>query len=190
MHLSSLLRRPLIAGLITAAALFGGAAVATGAGTSDGPRARAAQGTSSATASCQSPAAARSGGRSAGSLALDGIDGAIEVHALRLGGERPIGGKARPRVLVVFKSLDAASPRLLQALNDGRRFASGIVELAGGPRQVYTFADLEVVDYEHEATRGRNDERVCLSFKRVESSFRPRNPDGSFGGEIVGALGE
>jgi len=46
-----------------------------------------------------------------------------------------------------------------------------------------------VVDYEHEATRGRNDERVCLSFRRVESSLRPRNPDGSFGGEIVGSLG-
>jgi type VI protein secretion system component Hcp len=189
MHLSSLLRRPLTAGLITAAVLSSGAAVATGAGTSD-PRARAAQGTSSANPACQAPAAARAGGRPAGVLALDGIDGgAIEIHGLRLGGERPIGGKAQPRVLVVSKALDAASPRLLQALNDGRRFGTATVELAGGPGQTYRFADLEVVDYEHEATRGRNDERVCLSFRRVESSFRPRNPDGSFGGEIAGALG-
>jgi type VI protein secretion system component Hcp len=190
MHLSTPLRRPLTAGLITAAVLSAGTAVAAGAGTSDPPRARAAQGTTSATAACQAPALARVGRGPAGALALNGIDGSIEIQGLRLGGERVVGGKARPRVLVVSKSLDVASPRLLQALNDGRHFATGTVELAGGPRQVYTFADLEVVDYEHEATRGRNDERVCLAFRRVESSFRPRNPDGSLGGEVVGALGE
>jgi hypothetical protein len=47
-----------------------------------------------------------------------------------------------------------------------------------------------VVDYEHEVTRGRNDERVCLSFRRVDSSLRPLNADGSLGRGIVGRLGE
>jgi type VI secretion system secreted protein Hcp len=196
---TTLLRRPLVAGLITAAVLSGGAAVATGAGTSDRPNARAAQGAPTTTAECQAPASARPGGPAAAFLALDGIDGdstdarhrgAIEVHGLRLGGERPsIAARPRPRLLVISKSLDSASPRLLQALNDGRHIANATVELAAGPQQTYTFADLAVVDYEHQATRGRNDERVCLSFRRVESSFRPRNPDGSLGGAIAGGLG-
>jgi type VI protein secretion system component Hcp len=195
---SSLLPRPLVAGLVTAAMLSAGAAVAAGAGTSERPVARAAQSASTVTADCQAPASARPGGPPAAFLAVEGIEGdsndarrprAIEVDGLRLGGSRVPAGRPRPRVLVISKSLDVASPRLLQALNDGRRFAAATVELAGGPRQTYTFSDLEVVDVEHEATRGRSTERVCLSFRRVESSFRPLNPDGSLGGEIVGALG-
>ena len=88
---TTLLRRPLIAGLITAAVLSGGAAVATGADPSDRPNARAAQPTTPPK--------------------LEGIDGdstdarhrgAIEVHGLRLGGERPsIAARPRPRLLVI-----------------------------------------------------------------------------------------
>jgi len=147
-------------------------------------------------------------------LRIDGIQGEstdarhageIDVHSFRLGidngttqagggtgiGAGSAAGRARFSTVQVGKFYDSASPALLQAAADGRRFPSAVVTFRReGPDQpdvlTYRFTDVVVDEY---VQGGREEppllERVALDYAGVQVTYQRQEPDGSLGDSIA-----
>jgi type VI secretion system secreted protein Hcp len=109
------------------------------------------------------------------------------------GGGRGAGTAGRVDIdgIQVTKTVDVASPRLVQACCMGRHFseASLVVEANGEKaRPIVTLRVIDVVVASvalEGASAGRHPiERVTLRFGAFELDFTPRNPDGSTGGAV------
>jgi type VI secretion system secreted protein Hcp len=139
-------------------------------------------------------------------LALDGVDGEssddrhqgeIELESwsfgiassgtARLGGHGAGAGKAQVSDLSVAKSVDLATPALLQAAASGRRIASATLtqRTAGAdPRDFLTMVLAPVLVTSCQlsaASDGRPQESVQLSFGTVQLTYASQAPDGTAG---------
>jgi type VI secretion system secreted protein Hcp len=102
-------------------------------------------------------------------------------------------GKVHVQDLHITKPIDKASPLLMLACASGQHFTSAVLtalrprEGSGGYLTI-TLSDLMVNSYQLEAPAGQPAladqpapaDRVSFSFSRIEITYRPQRPDGTF----------
>ena len=95
-------------------------------------------------------------------------------------------GKVHIEDLHVVKRMDKASPVLMLAAASGQHFKSAVLtaQKSGQPQEylTITFGDLTVSSYQTEASAvdPSPTDQVSFSFGRIEISYRPQRPDGTF----------
>lgn len=131
-------------------------------------------------------------------------EGEIEVIAWSFGGSNPsslgVGGgggagKVTLQELTITKYLDASSAEFFQALCSGGHFPSGKMTAykAGGSEPVaYLTLDFEML-YPTSISSGGSygedvfTETISFTFGKVTVTYTEQNPDGTAGGDHVGA---
>ncbi len=94
-------------------------------------------------------------------------------------------GKVHIKDFQVTKLMDKASPLLMLAAASGQHFKSAVLtaQKPGEPPQGYltiTLGDLMVSSYQTEAGDPLPVDQVSFSFGRIEITYRPQRPDGTF----------
>ncbi len=135
-------------------------------------------------------------------LKIDGIagesqdqhhEGEIELESFSWGETHSVAapgataaGKVHIKDFQVMKRMDKASPLLMLAAASGQNFKSAVLtaQKPAEPPQEYltiTLGDLLVSSYQTEATGDPLPvDQVSFSFSRIQISYRPQRPDGTF----------
>jgi type VI secretion system secreted protein Hcp len=124
--------------------------------------------------------------------------GEIEVQSFSWGESQlpPSAGTAASRPTIqdfhIVKYLDKASPVLMLAGASGQHFRSAVLTAeksaaAPQPYLTFTFGDLMVSSYQTEAPAEEPVpvDRVSFSFGRIEMTYRPQRPDGTFDAPVT-----
>jgi type VI secretion system secreted protein Hcp len=161
--------------------------------------------TTDQTANADSPAvatqaAAAASHKSAAFLRLDGLPGLstdkthsgwIQVSSFQWGVCRSTAaasgagaGKAAISEIVVTKTQDSASPKLMQACANGSHFKPVTLDLARPDKQAYyliTLTDVVISGYATSSGGDRPTESFTLNFSKVEVKYTPQLADGTRG---------
>lgn len=91
-------------------------------------------------------------------------------QAIAEGGMAARRGASGPGQMTITKTLDKASPKLMQAMQSGRRIPSAQLDIAksGAPAMRYNFQNVIISSYRTTGQGGKPVEQFTINFEKVE----------------------